>query len=191
MTDQELVSAVTRVEGQISPREALLLYTLAKRATRGAIVEVGSYRGRSTVALALGSREGAQAPVYAVDPHAPFVGALGGVFGPHDRVQFLQNVLAAGVAEVVHPVALPSTVASRAWSGPIAVLFLDGDHTLDAVARDVEAWLPHVPPGGIVVFHDSRDPALGPVQVVSQLVASGAWQSVGVVDTATVLQRAG
>lgn len=40
------------------------------------------------------------------------------------------------------------------WDGCIDVLFLDGDHTLEGVARDWNMYSPLVRPGGIVAFHD-------------------------------------
>lgn len=45
--------SILLVEGMISETEAAALFRLAREAT-GSIVEIGSYRGRSTVALALG-----------------------------------------------------------------------------------------------------------------------------------------
>ncbi len=49
---------VRKTQGYINFAEAELLYRLAFGARDGCIVEVGSYRGRSTVALARGSLDG-------------------------------------------------------------------------------------------------------------------------------------
>ncbi len=63
-------AAVMAVEGQIQREEARCLYNLARHASaKGVIVEIGSYRGLSTVALAKGSLKGSGIPVYAIDPH--------------------------------------------------------------------------------------------------------------------------
>ena len=35
-------------------------------------------------------------------------------------------------------------------------IFLDGDHSLDAVIRDWQDWLPKVKLGGIIAAHDCR-----------------------------------
>jgi predicted O-methyltransferase YrrM len=61
-------------DGMISFNEVLLLYCLAKEAKTGCIVEVGSYRGKSSVFLGKGSLAGFQLPVYAVEPHKNFTG---------------------------------------------------------------------------------------------------------------------
>src|ERR1700722_20931863 len=79
--------------GMVSLDVAELLYSLARDVDAGVIVEVGSYRGRSTVALALGSRAGHGAPVFAIEPHESFHGPLGGDFGPEDRGFFYRAML--------------------------------------------------------------------------------------------------
>ena len=86
---QEDIDKIMSVEGSISADEARLLYTAAQTVRDGCIVEIGSYLGRSTAALALGTRAGFCVPVYAVDPHESFRGILGGdfSFGPSDRTR--------------------------------------------------------------------------------------------------------
>ena len=61
-------------EGFLSPDECRLLQRLAGTVTAGAIVEIGSYRGRSTVTLACGADK--NVPVYAIEPHETFKGVL-------------------------------------------------------------------------------------------------------------------
>jgi len=34
------------------------------------------------------------------------------------------------------------------------MLLIDADHSYDGVRNDFERWLPHVAPGGLIVFHD-------------------------------------
>ena len=150
------LAQVDATEGWLSLAEARALRRLAREVGAGrSIVEVGSYRGRSTVALALGARRGSGAIVYAVDPHAPFVGARGGRFGPQDRAAFYANVVRAGVGESIALVGLPSSMAARGWTrADVGLLFLDGDHRYEAVRADFEAWAPHLSEGAIVAFDD-------------------------------------
>src|SRR4051795_11772941 len=67
-------------EGMTSMDEAMLLYQLALEVRNGCIVEIGAYRGRTTVALGRGSIDGARVPVFTIEPHQVFTGALGGRF---------------------------------------------------------------------------------------------------------------
>jgi len=152
------------VEGQVSPKELLVLMDLASQVRRGhVIVEIGTYRGRSAVALALGSRLGCGGRVYAVDPHLEFRGAKGGQFGPQDMAALYANLDRAGVGELVAVACLPSTAVAKTWPEQnVGLLWLDGDHSYEGVRSDFDAWFPHVVSGGTVVFHDVDAPGVGP-----------------------------
>ncbi|HJQ84974.1 MAG TPA: class I SAM-dependent methyltransferase [Candidatus Binatia bacterium] len=183
------LAKVRATGGRMTAAECEALYDLAREAKDGCIVEIGTFRGKSTVACALGARAGGGARVWAVDPFIPFVGACGGRFGPGDKVALLRNLLLADVAEQVWMLHAPSTQAAAGWREPIALLWLDGDHTYEAVRSDLDAWAPFVVAGGTVAFHDSLDPALGPRRLIEELLARGGWERVRVVDTLTVLRK--
>ncbi len=89
-------------DGMIHPDECLLLMGLASQVRQGVIVEIGSYRGRSTIALAVGSSRGQAAPVYAIEPHENFTGVLGGRFGPEDKTAFQRNIARSTLSRFVH-----------------------------------------------------------------------------------------
>jgi hypothetical protein len=186
----DVVAKALAVEGQTSPEECLLLYRYASEADGRAVVEVGSYRGRSTAALALGARAAAsETPVFAVEPHERFTGILGGEYGPNDRIAFFGNLLDAGVVDMVRLVNLSSETVTPGWRKPIYFLWVDGDHTYEGVKRDFECWEPHVVTEGFVAFHDSTDPNIGPIKLIRELVATGAWEIVEQLHGTTVLRR--
>src|SRR5204862_2126445 len=59
---------VAGIGGWLTPKEGRLLYELARGCTgRGVIVEIGSWKGKSTIWLASGSRRGPGVFVYAID----------------------------------------------------------------------------------------------------------------------------
>jgi len=150
------LAAVMSIPGQITREEARTLMDLARQTPLNtAIVEIGTFRGRSSVALALGSRRGHGNRVYAIDPHVEFVGVLGGRFGPEDMAHFYRNVTKAGVGSLVAAICLPSLAASRAWTGAVGMLWIDGDHRREAVNADLQAWSPFVVAKGIIAFHDA------------------------------------
>jgi predicted O-methyltransferase YrrM len=186
---QEVAELVASVEGAVSIEECDLLYSLAANVREGCIVEVGSFRGRSTVALAKGSMAGAQLPIYAIEPHERFTGVLGGEFYPSDRTEFFKNMLAGDTGEIVRLVNLSSQVVTRGWSMPVALLWIDGDHRYPAVKRDFQCWLPFLTPEAIVAFHDSLDPELGPSRVISEAAASGSLRPVGRRGLTSILRR--
>jgi hypothetical protein len=172
-----------KLEGMIGDQEAALLTRLASDVDEGCIVEIGSYRGMSTIALARGAR----VPVYAIEPHEHFVGVLGGTFGPDDRRAFFENLLAAGVVEQVRLVNLSSEIVAPGWNLAVGLLWIDGDHRYDAVRRDFECWEPHL--RGLVAFHDTIQPTLGSAQFVDELLADG-FELVEHIQGTKVLRRA-
>ena len=180
---------ILSVEGQISPNECSLLFDLASRVSTACIVEVGSYRGRSTAVLALASLMNSKVPVYAIEPHEEFKGTLGGQFGPEDRREFFKNMLQMGVVEIVRLVNLSSEVVCKGWNRDIAFLWLDGDHTYEGVKRDFECWEPFVVHNGLIAFHDSIDPNLGPSKVIAEAISSGTYTQLRQVDLTRVLRK--
>jgi predicted O-methyltransferase YrrM len=185
------LAAIRATDGELSSDEATLLYDLARAAAGGCIVEIGTFHGKSTVACALGTRAGQNARVYAVDPFLPFTGVCGGRFGPADKTVLLRNLLLADVGEQVWLLHTTSVQAARGWSERVALLWIDGDHSYEAVQADVQAWMPFVIPGGVVAFHDARNPALGPYRVTEELLAGGDFERAGGVGSISVLRRRG
>ncbi len=56
----------------------------------------------------------------------------------------------------------------KTWKQPIDMLFIDGDHTYDAVKQDLEDWLPHVRKDGVILFHDSRKEKGSPAETFNR-----------------------
>jgi predicted O-methyltransferase YrrM len=150
---------IADIPGWLTDEEGEALYELA-RGCRGAgvIVEIGSWKGKSTVCLGLGSQAGNSVPVYAIDPHADYR------FG-----DFKTNVERAGIAELVHPIPSLSQAAADGFDQPIELLFVDGSHEYDLVLEDFEKWVPKVVDGGWVAFHDTTW-TKGPRKVVGAAV---------------------
>jgi MMP 1-O-methyltransferase len=158
-----------RVEGWLSFLEATLLYSLAREATDGVIVEVGSWKGRSTIALARGTRAGAGLKIYAVDPHS----TVDQEMFNSDRStfdEFKDNITDAGVDDLVEPLLATSEEATRDFTDPVALLFIDADHSYAAVRADFDHWRSKIRPGGTVCFHDVWRKS-GPWQLIVDEVA--------------------
>jgi predicted O-methyltransferase YrrM len=150
---------IAEVPGWLTDEEGEALYELARACTGGGvIVEIGSWKGKSTICLGRGSLAGASVPIYAVDPHADYR------FG-----DFKANVDRAGITDLVKPIASLSQPAAAEFHEPIELLFVDGSHEYDLVLEDFEKWVPKVVEGGWVVFHDTTWTA-GPRKVVGQAI---------------------
>src|SRR5438477_13211607 len=81
------------VDGWLKEDEAEELFRAAAAVPSGCIVEVGSYRGRSTLALCAGSSVGSEVPVYYIETHEEAVGDRGGKFGSKDRAVLFRTFL--------------------------------------------------------------------------------------------------
>ena len=44
------------------------------------------------------------------------------------------------------------------WRYEIDAAYIDGDHSYEACARDIELWVPWVKEGGLIFFHDYGTP---------------------------------
>lgn len=175
---QELATLLEGVEGWLPLEGAQYLSDCARQAEQ-AIVEIGAFRGRSTISLCHGihqSRQGGQ--VYSIEPHLKFTGAFGGEFGPQDREIYFKNLHESGLAKYAALVGLTSVEAAEGWSRKIDVLFIDGDHRYEAVKSDVDSWVPHMTIGGLVVFDDTYIPDSGPLLVFHQLLETGRFEEV-------------
>ena len=133
------------VPGWLSDEEGEALYELARACTgKGVIVEIGSWKGKSTICLGLGSRAGSGVPIFAVDPHADY-----------RHGEFKENIERAGIADLVTPLKGLSQLVVDGFEQPIELLFVDGSHEEDDVREDFEKWVPKVVEGGVVAFHDT------------------------------------
>jgi len=173
---------IADVPGWLTDEEGEALYELAKKCGgRGVIVEIGSWKGKSTICLGLGSRAGSGARIFAIDPHADYR------FG-----DFKANVDRAGIADLVTPVPSLSQAAADGFDEPVELLFVDGSHEFDLVLEDFERWVPKVVDGGWVAFHDTTWTA-GPRKVVGQAIyRSRGFKDVRfVVGSLTVARKVG
>lgn len=138
------------IEGWLLASEGRWLFNAARSFPRRAnIVEIGSYKGRSTCCLAFGCR-GTKKRIFAVDT---FDG------GPdlqwHDSFpEFCLNIERCQLSEYVEPVRGISWEIAKTWNKPIHLLFIDGSHIYGDVMADFASFFPHVVPRGIVAFHD-------------------------------------
>jgi predicted O-methyltransferase YrrM len=89
-----------------------------------------------------------------------------------------------------------SDEAIHGWTRPIDYLFIDGDHSYEAVKRDFDQWSGHVVAGGTLAFHDALmdapwiDESFGSARFVEELRAGdGGWNMVEGVDSLAVFRR--
>ncbi len=161
--------AAKDIEGWFADVEGALLYSLAKKCnTNGVIVEIGSWKGRSTVFLAQGSKAGQRVRVYAIDPQTGNAEDQRLVVIP-TLDEFKKNIANAQVTDIVVPIVKTSEEAANDFLEPCALIFVDGCHEPGSVKQDFALWYPKLIEGGIIAFHDTLD-WVGPRMLVKDLL---------------------
>ena len=196
---------IDAIKGFLAHEEGKALYDYCLAATTlGPCLEIGSYCGKSTVYLGLACRENGRS-LFAVDHHRGSEEHQQGEeyhdpdlydasVGMMDSFrEFRRTIAEAGLEETVVPIVAPSGVASRDWKTPLAMVFIDGGHSLQAAVTDYESWAGHVVEGGILAIHDIfPDPTEGgqaPYTIYKRALASGSFEELPIVDTLGVLRR--
>ncbi len=177
------------VDGFLTDREGRLLYHLAGQCPgQGVIVEIGSWKGKSTIWLGQGVKDaGKTTRIYAIDPHT------GSAEHQKDHAkiwtfdEFQKNIARAGVADLVQPVVLPSARAAGSIPSPIELLFIDGAHDYESVKQDYMLYAPRVAPGGHIAFHDTPWP--GVRQFVEEILKQPGLSKIYFTDTLLVATK--
>lgn len=171
----------------VSPNQERWLFQMARSLPDGStIVEIGSFKGRSTSCLAFGCR-GTKKQVYAIDTFSGNSGdfPVGNAVVEEDEKRgrpymhyggyffddFCLNIKKCGLSGYVKPVIGYSADVAKGWNTPIDLLFIDGSHAYEDVLQDFEQFFPYVKPGGIVAFHDVVDTWPGPSKVWKEVAA--------------------
>lgn len=193
------------LKGFLADDEALALYRFAAQASRaGPVLEIGSYCGKSTICLGLACQENA-AVVYALDHHRGSEEHQHGevfhdpeLFDQQQLVvdtfgEFRRNIQNAGLNDTVIPLVASSELAARQWATPLAMVFIDGGHSLDAALLDYRCWSGHLLRGGILAIHDIfPDAALGgqaPYAIYRMALDSGLFAEIERVNSLVLLRR--
>jgi predicted O-methyltransferase YrrM len=142
------------IPGLTKESELEILHALAQGMTADAkVVEVGSWLGRSTVAIHDGLPEGAR--LWAVDTFAgddDVRATFGDVDSGDIRAQFDRNTAGCEGLEVIQASSIDASASFDAES--LDWVFIDADHSYASVLADIRAWGPKLRRGGLISGHD-------------------------------------
>jgi len=201
----DLPANIDQIKGFLAPEEAEALYQQALQASStGPVLEIGSYCGKSTIYLGLACQRN-HSTVFALDHHRGSEEHQRGEFfhdpelydateGVMDSFrEFRRNIREAGLDEAVVPVVAGSEVAARHWQTPLAMVFIDGGHSLEAALTDYRCWMPHLQRRGVLAIHDLFADAYtggqAPYAVYRMALASGLFENLGQVSSLGLLRR--
>ncbi len=193
------------VKGFLDPDEGARLYDLACEVSPlGPCLEVGSYCGKSTVYLGCACQS-ASGLLFALDHHRGSEEHQPGeeyhdpelydeVLDRMDTLPALRRTLSnSQLEDCVVPLVGSSALVGRFWQIPLAMVFIDGGHSLESALIDYRTWSTHIVSGGILAIHDIfPDPALGgqaPYTIYNLALASGLFEALPGTKTLGVLRR--
>lgn len=124
-------------------------------------VEIGSFKGRSSAFMAVEIvNSGKRIRFDCVDPmqllshYAKSAEEQPEVFAGYSQEDFHKRM--EPVKDYYNLIAMPSDDAVKLYEdGSIDFLLIDGDHTYEAVCRDIRNWLPKMRSGGLIAGDDA------------------------------------
>jgi hypothetical protein len=171
------------VPGYLAELEFRALGVLAFSAPRGGvIVEIGSFKGKSTVGLATVAKHFGLGPVVSIDPHTspcetdPDLGDKSTSFD-----DFMSTLHTAQLTEQVEVHRAFSREVANGWERKIAMLWIDGDHTYAGTKEDFDLFTPFLMDGATIALHDTLNKKFeGPMRVfVEDILRSESFGAAG------------
>ena len=191
------------IKGFMPEHEGKALYKWARKFSEyGPLLEIGTYCGKSSMFLS----EGAQANnqyVYTIDHH------MGSeehqvneeyfdieIFDElSKRINsfplFLENINNFGIKNIV-PIVNESSLVAESWNSPLAMVFIDGGHSLETAMNDFISWHEKIISGGALVIHDifenPEDGGQAPYEVYMHALKNG-FNDFDRIDTIVCLKK--
>lgn len=192
------MSKLAELEGLIPVALGEKLYDMAKEVhSEYAIVEIGSYHGKSTAYLTAGSADGNKPQVFAVDPWSEEVSAwrraVADKLPSPEFDKWDAQLRSVRLRSKVTPLQAISVEGSKIYEGPkIGLLYIDGDHSETAAAVDLLAWARHLAPNAVIAWDDYGTPGNPGVEAaVKRLVSNGTVSNLRTFDRLAVARYTG
>lgn len=170
-TDEALIQFLDRIPGT-QDRDGYVAH----------ILQIGRMRPQARHVLEIGSFLGGSAIAWAYACPNAFVNCLDPAFAPYERggesichYHAVNNTRRAGVSHRVFFYGCYSEDMPSFIPVPVDILYIDGEHTYEAVKKDC-AWLTHVDVGGFVAFDDWIEPVARAVE--ESFALFGKWEPV-------------
>lgn len=153
---------ISKIRGFLDIEEIKFLNRLAKKTVnqfgaQSALCEIGSYCGKSTIAIATALKESNGGILYTIDWHQGSMSMPG--FGTREYQstyeEFLNNL---GRFYVRNRVVIIKNKSEDSFEGvpeKLHFLWIDGTHEYDAVKADFNNYAKKIVDGGYLLFHDA------------------------------------
>lgn len=174
-----------RLAGCLSVREARLLALAAATmpTSLGEVLEIGSFKGKSTTLLAKSVALAGGDRVYAVDPLIAASDTVPAMMESGENLPdvFRETIKSNGIEHIVEFHQMRSQKLAETWDRPLRLLWIDGDHSYKGAMDDFDNFAPFLQPGSVVVAHDVLHRSEGPIRMFCErMLLSRAFGPCGV-----------
>ncbi len=163
-TKDQWLQKAESIDGWMRPVELKLLFEAAAELPEGArVVELGCWKGRSTLAIGGGLIRTPGVQLFCVDH---FTGAPNQQAGASPTTpiengeaiyqEFLRNTEPIELIRVVLRMT-SQNAAAKFENESLDWVFIDASHDYHSVLTDLQTWLPRLRPGGLISGHDYHD----------------------------------
>jgi predicted O-methyltransferase YrrM len=179
-------SEIDALNGLITPEVGRVLYDYARVVPADqAIVEIGAYHGKSTAYLALAAREGGGQTVITVDTwsedNSEWRSAVKAQIPSPTFEKFMEQLTWIGLIDQVEPHEGESAPTGLEYEQalkdgdvqPVGLLYVDGDHSYEAVMADFDAWRNCMASDGVIIFDDYTRTNPGVIKALRELRDTG------------------
>ena len=164
-------------------KEAGALFDIAQKSP-GDILEIGTMIGGSAILLAAAAPDNCK--VYSVD-----------IISCQERKAFtsLKNYVTSTLLNNIEFIIGKSVEVAQKWEKELGLVFIDGNHTVMSIAKDIDAWRSRVMTGGFLVFHDVGVPTSSSGRKLAQQLLRKVnsklkkWYKVNHIESLLILQR--
>jgi predicted O-methyltransferase YrrM len=186
---------ITQIRGFLLAEDKQILSNYVRSLPRKSIiVEIGSFLGLSATIMSASRRD---CRVICIDP-CDLSGEEGSLadyqrLGLRGAAQYwrlwLNLALYGARARIIKAT---SQSALKKVHTKFNLLFIDGDHSYEACARDVHSYAPYLQSGGTLILHDATEVGWpGPIRLARELRDSDAWELVEERGNCAVFRKLG
>lgn len=195
LLSSEIINSIKNIEGWLSDKEAdLLIQAAAKAVTsfdkKHALVEVGSYCGKTSVLIGLvKQRLAAEHNFFAIDSHEGLLGSTDSCVKDYGSSydKMMRNLNKYGINESVSVVKKNTHEAEI--NEPVSFLLIDGLHDYYNTARNFYHFEKQLARNAIIAFHDYADYYPGVITFVDELISQGNYSKLDFADSLIILQK--
>jgi len=140
MQKEEFKNFISKIDGLINEESCYVLYSLLKDLNMKAdVLELGAYKGRVSVALAMAIKErNDKSKIFSIDFN---------YF--KTKEEFVYNIQSFGLKDIIYPIFKPSSLANIGFKTPLKFIFIDTDGKYFSAKAEFILWERFLLKGGI------------------------------------------